>query len=90
MRTYQVTRKFQVTIPKKIAEKVGIRPGDSVVFEEGEDGIFIKKIREMKQSPEELRSVIKNFVKDISQVKPQIKKAREALIENLSRNIDTE
>jgi len=42
----------------------------------------------MKPSPEELRSVIKNFVKDISYVRPHIKEAREALIEDLSRNID--
>jgi len=50
------------------------------------NGIIIKKITEMKQSPEELRSVIRNFVKDISQVKPHIKEIREALNENLSRN----
>jgi len=88
MKLYQVTRKFQVTIPKKIAEKAGIRPGDSVTFEERQEGIFIKKSGETKtQNQEELRTVIKNFVVDISKVKPHIKKARAGLNENLSRNI---
>jgi len=87
MRAYQVTRKFQVTIPKKIAQRAGIKPGDSVVFEEGEDGIFIKKIRTMKEKPDELVSVIEEFATDIARVRTRIKEAGEALIEDLSRNI---
>ncbi len=87
MRTYQVTRKFQVTIPKKIAQRAGIKPGDAVVFEEGEDGIFIKKIRAMKEKPDELISVIEEFATDVARVRTRIKEAGEALIEDLSRNI---
>lgn len=87
MRTYQVTRKFQVTIPKKIAEKVEIKPGDSVVFEELKDGIFIRKIGETKEKPEELISVIEDFTADVARVRRHIRKARGALIEDLSRNI---
>ncbi|MDA4112917.1 MAG: AbrB/MazE/SpoVT family DNA-binding domain-containing protein [Thaumarchaeota archaeon] len=33
MKHYQVTKKLQVTIPKKLADKTGIKPGDSVAFE---------------------------------------------------------
>ncbi len=40
-----------------------------------------------KKNQEELRTVIRNFVVDISKVKPHIKKARAGLNENLSRNI---
>ncbi len=87
MRAYQVTRKFQVTIPKKIAQRAGIKPGDSVIFEEGEDGILIKKIRAMKEKPEELISVIEEFATDVAQVRTRIKEAGVALIEDLSRNI---
>jgi len=87
MRTYQVTRKFQVTIPKKIAERVGIRPGDSVIFEEGEDGILIKKIGQMDEDAEELISVIRDFATDVVRVRRHVRKAGEALNENLSRNI---
>ncbi|TLY05721.1 MAG: AbrB/MazE/SpoVT family DNA-binding domain-containing protein [Thaumarchaeota archaeon] len=28
LKQYQVTKKLQVTIPKKLAEKAGIEPGD--------------------------------------------------------------
>jgi AbrB family looped-hinge helix DNA binding protein len=87
MRSYQVTRKFQVTIPKKMAQKAGIKPGDSVLFEEGEDGIFIKKIREASEKPEELISVIEDFAKDVARVRKRVRQAGEALIEDLSRNI---
>ncbi len=87
MRAYQVTRKFQVTIPKKIAQRAGIKPGDSVIFEEGEDGIFIKKIRAMKEKPEELISVIEEFATDVARVRTRIKEAGVALVEDLSRNI---
>ncbi len=89
MRTYQVTRKFQVTIPKKLAEKAGIRPGDSVVFEEREDAILVKKIRERKEKPEELITIIEDFAADVLKVRARIKEAGEALIEDLSRNIVT-
>jgi len=87
MKTYQVTRKFQVTIPKKIAEKIGIKPGDSVVLEEGEDGIVIKKVREGKEKPERLISAIEDFSIDVARVRKRIKEAGEALNESLSRNI---
>ncbi len=89
MRTYQVTRKFQVTIPKKLAEKAGIRPGDSVVFEEREDAILVKKIRERKEKPEELITIIEDFAADVLKVRARIKEAGEALIEDLSRNLVT-
>lgn len=85
MRTYQVTRKFQVTIPKKIAQRAGIKPGDSVVFEEGEDGIFIKKISAIKEKPEELISVIEEFATDVARVRARIKEAGAALIEDLTQ-----
>lgn len=39
----RVTTKGQVTIPKDIRERFGIKPGDEVVFEETEDGVVIQK-----------------------------------------------
>ena len=32
-----MTRKFQVTIPKKIADKAGIKPGFATIVEEWKD-----------------------------------------------------
>jgi AbrB family looped-hinge helix DNA binding protein len=39
----RVTEKGQVTIPKEIRERLGIRPGDEVTFEETDEGYLIRK-----------------------------------------------
>jgi AbrB family looped-hinge helix DNA binding protein len=39
----KVTEKGQVTIPKELRERLGIRPGDEVSFEETADGVVIRK-----------------------------------------------
>lgn len=39
----RVTEKGQVTIPKEIREKLGIQPGDEVVFEETDVGYVVRK-----------------------------------------------
>ena len=45
----RVTSKGQVTIPKKVREKLGIQPGEDVGFEEKGDLILIRKA--MTKSP---------------------------------------
>jgi AbrB family looped-hinge helix DNA binding protein len=40
MITAKVTSKGQVTIPKKVREKLGVRPGEAVGFEE-KDGLLV-------------------------------------------------
>jgi len=39
----KVTSKGQVTIPKKVRDKLGISPGEGVGFEEKDGLMFIKK-----------------------------------------------
>lgn len=39
----KVTSKGQVTIPKKVRERLGVQPGEDVGFEEKDGAIFIKK-----------------------------------------------
>ena len=39
----RVTSKGQVTIPKKVRERLGVQPGEDVGFEEKDGVIFIKK-----------------------------------------------
>ncbi len=39
----RVTSKGQVTIPKEIREKLGIKKGDEIEFERREEGYIIKK-----------------------------------------------
>ncbi len=39
----KITSKGQVTIPKKVREKLGVRPGEEVGFDEREGLVFIRK-----------------------------------------------
>ena len=39
----KITSKGQVTIPKKVREKLGVQPGEDVGFEEKGDLILIRK-----------------------------------------------
>lgn len=45
MHASKITTKGQVTIPQKLRRLLGVRPGDRISFEAGDDGqVFIKKI----------------------------------------------
>lgn len=51
----KVTSKFQVTIPKKVREKVGVRPGEIVNVENvSDEEIVIRRFRRMKNPLEVL------------------------------------
>jgi antitoxin PrlF len=39
----KVTSKGQVTIPKKVRERLGVQPGEDVGFEEKDGVVYIKK-----------------------------------------------
>ncbi len=43
-----------------------------------------------KQDRERIITVVRNFANDISKVRRQIKQSRKDLIENLSRDLDTQ
>ena len=45
MPTVKVLSKGQITLPKHVREKFGIRVGDALVLEEGEGGIVLKKVK---------------------------------------------
>jgi len=45
----RVTSKFQLTIPKEVREKVGLRPGEIVIIESvDENNILIRRVRRVK------------------------------------------
>lgn len=45
----KVTRKFQVTIPKEVREKIGVRPGEVVSVESsGEEKIILRRFRRVE------------------------------------------
>ena len=39
----KVTSKGQITIPKKVRDKLGVQPGEEVGFEEKDGAVLIKK-----------------------------------------------
>ena len=43
MPVVKVLPKGQITLPKKVREKLGIKVGDALVLEEGKGGIVLKK-----------------------------------------------
>jgi AbrB family looped-hinge helix DNA binding protein len=45
----KVTSKLQVTVPKAIADRFGIRPGDEIEFMPGEDSLRILLSPEVQQ-----------------------------------------
>lgn len=49
MLTVKITSKGQVTIPKEVRDKLGIRPGEDLVFEEKNGTFYIRK--SLKKSP---------------------------------------
>jgi len=40
----RVTSKGQVTIPKEVRDKLGVRPGENVGFEEKDEFLVIRKV----------------------------------------------
>jgi len=45
----KVTSKFQITIPKEVREKIGIRPGEVVTVESvNEEEILVRRFRRVK------------------------------------------
>ena len=44
-RTAKITSKGQITVPSDIRLRLGVRPGDRLVFEENESGIQIRALR---------------------------------------------
>jgi len=90
MKQYQVTRKLQVTIPKKLAEKIGIRPGDSVVFAESNGAIMLRRSGRKEVDREKLKTAIERMAMDMEKVGPRVKEAENALVEGLSRHVHSE
>lgn len=89
MKTYQVTRKFQVTIPKNLAKQLGIRPGDAVVFEEIGGAVVVKKTGAPTRDAAELKAAVKGLAVDMAKIRKHVRTAERALAANLSRHISS-
>ena len=84
-----MTKNRQVTIPKKLADSAGIKPGDFVEFEvASKNSILLRKTSGRKGKNDlEVRSAILSYAKDVPKIKKQIGLAESALIENISRRL---
>ena len=89
MKQYQVTKKLQVTIPKKLADRAGISPGDAVIFEGVGGEITLRKANLPRRDARELSRVIKEFASDLLKIAPSMEESGRALNENLSRHVNT-
>jgi AbrB family looped-hinge helix DNA binding protein len=87
MRSYQVTRKLQVTIPKALAKEMRIRPGDTVIFEKAGNAVLVKKPGRHVRDHAELEKAVKLFAKDMVRVRKYVTTAERAITANLSRRI---
>lgn len=77
-----------MTIPKHLADKKGIKPGDVVSFEETPEGIMLRRGAESERvKVEELRKIIDSFVADVPKLRRHLRKSKRAINENLSRHI---
>ena len=41
----RVTSKGQITVPRQIRRLLGVQPGDSLLFEAGEEGVHVRPVR---------------------------------------------
>ncbi len=41
----RITSKGQITVPHEIRRKLGVRPGDSLLFEQDDQGIHVRPVR---------------------------------------------
>ena len=60
-----VTKKYQVTIPKRVREELGIKAGDDVVFLKTESGYEIMRAKEVIEKGIRMFKDINETVKEI-------------------------
>lgn len=72
MLTAKVTSKGQITIPKRVRQKLGIQPGEDIGFEEKKGVFYIRK--SLKKSP---------FDRWVGRLKAQKREGTDAIINKL-------
>ncbi|MCS4541218.1 MAG: AbrB/MazE/SpoVT family DNA-binding domain-containing protein [Euryarchaeota archaeon] len=65
METNKVTEKFQITIPKKVREEIGLKPGERVIVKQlSKEEILIKRFRRLK-APAKILIGTKKFKRSV-------------------------
>ncbi|EHR77496.1 AbrB family transcriptional regulator [Thermococcus litoralis DSM 5473] len=60
-----VTKKYQVTIPKEVRERLGIKAGDEVVFIKTKEGYVIKRLEDFVKEMAELSRDIEESIEEM-------------------------
>ncbi len=77
--SYGITTKYQVTIPKEIREKIGLKQKDRLQFVAKNGQVYIKRAETIEELADELhRDFVKSGVKPATQ--KDIDQAREKFI----------
>jgi AbrB family looped-hinge helix DNA binding protein len=87
MKTYRVTRKLQITIPKVLSKELRIRPGDSVILQKAGNAVLVKKPGKQVKDHAELQRTVEAFARDMVKVEKYVKTAEGAIAANLSRHV---
>lgn len=90
MKNYHVTRKLQITIPKILAKQLGIRPGDTVIFQQAGSAVLVKKAGGRVRDSAELREAVEALAKDMVRVSRHIQIAERSLAAGLSRHFGSQ
>jgi len=89
MKAYHVTRKLQITIPKVLARRLGIKPGDAVFFEQTGGTMVVKKAYRRVRDYDELVRTVQALAEDMPKVKEHVTAAERSIAASLSRHIST-
>jgi AbrB family looped-hinge helix DNA binding protein len=87
MKTYHVTRKLQITIPRVLAKELRIRPGDTVVLQKAGNAVLVRKPGKQVKDRAELERTVDAFARDMVKVGKYVKTAERAIAANLSRHV---
>jgi len=87
MKTYHVTRKLQITIPKILAKELRIKPGDVVVFQKAGNAVLVKKPGTQVRDRMKLEKTVEAFTRDMEKVGKYANTAERAIAANLSRHV---
>lgn len=69
----KITSKGQITVPRRVRNALGVKPGDSLVFEQSGDNVLVRPLR--KKSP---------FAKYRGIGNPGMDSGREAVLREIS------
>jgi len=80
MKTYSITTKGQVTVPIEIREKLKLKPGDKVIYQDTQEGILLRPAK---------RNMLTDFgfLKDRQRSKKDLDLIRKVVREKIAKRV---